>query len=332
VTGASGFIGGHLVRRLVGDGFAVRVLVRPDSEAGSLAGLGVEIARGDLADRASLARAAAGCAVVYHLAALTSIRSRSEDEFEATNVLGSANLAAAAAEAGARRFVHVSSCGVYGFRNRFPADEATPLRPDTPYRRSKARGESAVLECADRTGLPVVIARIASIYGPRATNWARLCRSIQSGGFRMIGNGRNRLHLTHVTDIVDGFRRCAETPGIERRCYNLAAAEAISIGALVARLAEALGANVKRRALPALPFRTTRHVDLALTNLFGLKLRRLHSYDLFLGDRVFDISRARKELGYDPRVSAEEGLPELVADLREAGRLARCSGTIRPPN
>jgi nucleoside-diphosphate-sugar epimerase len=148
----------------------------------------------------------------------------------------------------------------------------------------------------------------------------------------MIGNGRNRLHLTHVTDIVDGFRRCAETPGIERRCYNLAAAEAISIGALVARLAEALGANVKRRALPALPFRTTRHVDLALTNLFGLKLRRLHSYDLFLGDRVFDISRARKELGYDPRVSAEEGLPELVADLREAGRLARCSGTIRPPN
>ena len=321
VTGATGFIGSHVVERLVADGHTVRALVRQDSDTGRLEAIGVGIVRGDLGDPPSLARAAASCEHVYHLAALTSIRSRTKEEFHATNVIGSANVAAAAAGAGVARFVHVSSCGVYGFRNRFPADESTPLRPDTPYRMSKARGEEEVLKSAEGTGMQVVIARISSIYGPGATNWVPFCRSIQAGRFRMIGNGRNRLHLTHVADIVDGLRLCAETPGIGGRRYNLAAAKAVPIGDLVAIVAGALHASVDRVAWPAFPFRATRYLDLTLTNVLGLKLRRLHSYDLFLGDRVFDIARARAELGYDPKVSPEEGVPQLVEGFREAGLL-----------
>lgn len=321
VTGATGFIGSHLVERLLGDDHVVRALVRPGAEAEGLARRGVEIARGDLGDPGSLDRAAAGCALVYHLAAITSRRSPSKEEFLATNVVGSANVAAAAVRAGVRRFVHVSSCGVYGFRNRFPASESTPVRPDTPYRVSKARGEEAVLERAERTGMEVVVARIASIYGPRANNWVMLCRSIQSGRFRLIGNGRNRIHLTHVADIVEGLRLCAETPGIEGRRYNLAAAEGVAIGDLVTIVARALNASPTRTAWPAFPFRATRYIDLALTNMLGLRIKRLHSYDIFLSDRVFDISRARSELGYDPKVSIEEGVPGLVASYREAGLL-----------
>jgi nucleoside-diphosphate-sugar epimerase len=320
VTGATGFIGGCLSRALVADGVRARALVRPGTDAGRLSP-GMELVPGDLTDPDSLESAAEGCALVYHVAAVTSSRNASKREIEEVNVKGSANMAAAAARAGARRFVHVSTCGVYGHRNRFPADEATPMRPDTPYRISKARAERAVLHTARETGLPVVVARLASIYGPGATNWLRICRSIRTNRFRMIGDGRNRVHLGHVFDVVDGLRRCAETPGIEGRCYNLAAAEPLAIGELVATIARALGVRTTRRPWPALPFRVSRHIDLALCRYLGLKLRRLHSYDLFLSDRSFHVAKARDELGYRPRIPAADGLAAMVGEFVENGSI-----------
>ena len=320
VTGATGFIGGRLARGLVADGVAARALVRRGTDRARLPEE-LELVPGDLTDPASLEGAAEGCAVVYHVAAVTSSRNASNREIEEVNVKGSADMAAAAARAGARRFVHVSTCGVYGHRNRFPADETTPMRPDTPYRVSKARAERAVLEAARGTGMSVVVARLASIYGPGGTNWLPICRSIRTNRFRMVGDGRNPVHLGHVFDIVDGLRRCAETPGIEGRCYNLAAAEPLAIGELVATIAQALGVRTTRRSLPAFPFRVTRHVDLALCRHFRMKLRRLHSYDLFLSGRSFDIARARSELGYRPRISAAEGLTAMVEEFRENGSI-----------
>lgn len=321
VTGATGFIGGHLVRRLLAEGHGVRALVRAGTDPGPLEQEGAEVVRGDLADPVALTRAATDCAHVYHVAALVSAQLRSRRDLEATNVVGPANVAAAAGRAGALRLVHVSSCGVYGSRNRFPADETTPLRPDTPYRVSKARGERAVTEGGERAGLPVVIARISAVIGPGGKQWARLCRSIRDGDFRLIGDGRNRLHLGDVTDIVDGLVRCAETPGVEGRCYNLAGATPVTMGELAATIAEELGAGPSKRPWPALPFRATRQIDKALTRFLGLRLRRLHSYDLFLGDRWFDISRARRELGYDPRVSVAESVRAIVRDYRRVGLL-----------
>jgi dihydroflavonol-4-reductase len=325
VTGATGFIGGRLSRALLAGGRRVRAIVRPDADAAGLP-TGLELVRGDLTDPDSLDSAAAGCGLVYHVAAITSSRSATDRERQAVNVDGAAHMAASAARAGARRFVHVSSCGVYGHRNRFPATETTPLRPDTRYRISKARGEAAVLEVARTTGLPVVVARLASIYGPAAGNWLRLCRSVRAERFRMIGDGRNPVHLGHVDDVVDGLRRCAETSGIEGRCYNLAGAEPVPIGELVATIARALGTDVARRPWPAFPFRLSRHLDLALSRGLGLDLRRLHSYDLFLGGRWFDIARARDELGYRPRVAAAEGLAEMAREFVADGSIDRGGG------
>lgn len=314
VTGVTGFIGGCLARALVANGLRVRALVRPHTDPGRIPA-GVEVVTGDLTQPDTLKDTAEGCALVYHLAAITGSRNASMQEREDVNVKGSKDMAAAAARAGARRFVHVSTCGVYGRRNRFPADETSPMRPDTPYRISKARAERAVLDTAQSTGLPVVVARLASIYGPGATKWLPLCRSIRTNRFRMIGDGRNPLHLGHVLDIVEGLRRCAETPGIEGRCYNLAAAEPVSIGELVGTIERALGTRTTRRPWPAFPFRVSRHVDLALSRHLGVKLRRLHSYDLFLSGRWFDITRARDELGYTPRVAAADGLAAMAREF-----------------
>ena len=266
-------------------------------------------------------RAATGCARVFHVAAVTSTSARSKREYEATNVVGPANVARAAARAGVDRLVHVSSCGVYGFRCPSPADESAPLAPDTPYRRSKARGERAVMAEAERSGLAVVIARLSSVYGPRARNWVRICRTIQDGRFRMIGDGRSRVHLVHVDDIVAGLRACADMPGIEGRCYNLAGPAPISMGGLVEALSRALGVESSRVAWPAFPFRLARLLDLTAARTIGHRPRRLGSYDLFLADRCFDITRARTEIGYRPRVSAEEGMARLALHYRAEGLL-----------
>lgn len=320
VTGATGFIGGCLARALVADGFRVRALVRQQSDPGRISA-GMELVTGDLAEPDTLADVAEGCALVYHVAAVTSSHSASNLERAAVNVNGAVAMAAAAARAGARRFVHVSTCGVYGHRNRFPADESSPMRPDSPYRISKARAEEAVLDEARRTGLQVVIARLANIYGPGATNWLPMCRSIRTDTFRMIGDGRNPVHLGHVFDVVDGLRLCAETPGIEGHRYNLAGAVPVSIARLVATIERALGVRTTRRPWPAFPFRLTRHIDLAVCRHLGMSLRRLHSYDLFLGGRSFDISRARRELGYRPRIAAEEGLTAMVEEFVRNGSI-----------
>ena len=195
------------------------------------------------------------------------------------------------------------------------------MRPDNPYRISKARGEKAVTACGEETGLAVVIARISATIGRGARNWIRMCRSIDNGDFRMIGSGRNRMHLADVGDIADGLVRCADAPGVEGRSYNLAGARPVTMGELAATLFAALGTTPNKRPWPALPFRVTRQVDLALTRFLGLRLRRLHSYDLFLGERWFDISRARVDLGYEPRGSIEESVREMVEGYRRDGLL-----------
>ncbi|HET9334750.1 MAG TPA: NAD-dependent epimerase/dehydratase family protein [Gemmatimonadota bacterium] len=320
VTGGSGFVGGYLVENLVADGYAVRALARPGADTQRLERIAT-VVRGDLSDVDALERAATGCSRVFHVAAVTSTSARSKREYEATNVAGPANVAIAAARAGVERLVHVSSCGVYGFRCPSPADESAPLAPDTPYRRSKAGGERAVMAAAERSGLAVVIARLSSVYGPRARNWVRICRTIQEGRFRMIGDGRNRVHLVHVDDIVAGLRACADTPGIEGRPFNLAGPAPISMGELVDTLSRALEVESNRARWPAFPFRLARLFDLTAAHTIGHRPRRLGSYDLFLADRCFDITQARIELGYQPRVSAEEGMARLALHYRAEGLL-----------
>lgn len=322
VTGGTGFIGSHVARCLADAGWPVRALARPAGDARSLESAGVEVARGDLRDPASLGRAVAGCAGVLHVAALVSSRLPTRRDLEAVNVEGTRSLAAAAVEAGVRRFVQVSTCGVYGSRGPVPASESARLEPDTAYRISKARGERAATDVAERTALGVVVARICAVLGPGGSNWLRMCRSIADGGFRRIGDGQNRLHFAEVSDVVDGLVRCLETSGIEGRAYNLAGPAPITLERLVDTLAGEIGVAPRKRPWPGWPFRATRRIDLALSRHRSREPRRLHSYDLFLADHAFDISRARRELGYEPRVAIEDALRRLVRDYRRAGVLS----------
>ena len=215
ITGATGFIGGNLAEALVKEGHEVRALARLTSDTSRLKRLDVEIVNGDLRDEAATKTAVAGCERVYHLAAKTTKDHLTKRKYYAHNVQGTKNLAEAALNAGVRRFVYASSVGVYGTLANSGIDENTTPRPDSYYRETKYAGEKELLRLHKENGLPVVVARLGSVYGPGSRVWLDVFRKVATGDFRIIGTGDNLNHWIYVDDLVDGLRRCAETTGVE---------------------------------------------------------------------------------------------------------------------
>lgn len=320
VTGATGFTGGHLARVLVARGQRVRALVRDPARAGALAESGLEIAPGDLRDRSALMDAVRDMDVVYHIAALYREAGLPERDYFAVNATAVGTLIDAAASAGVRRLVHCSTVGVHGDVEHPPADEDAPLRPGDVYQRSKAEGEQVARQAAERTGVEVVIARPSGIYGPGDRRLLKLFRGIARRRFLFLGTGDIFYHLTYVDDLVEGFRRCGETPGAAGRTYILAGGEVTTLTELVEAIAREAGVAPPRLRLPVWPFWIAGALcEAACTPLRiepPLYRRRV---DFFTKSRAFDISRARRELGYAPQVGLADGIRRTLTWYRQQG-------------
>ena len=322
VTGATGFIGSHLVRSLVADrraGSAVRALVQPGQDATALTKLDVEVVPGDLRDAAAVKAAARGCKQVFHLAAQS--RGHGARLHREVNVEGTRNVVSACLEAGVDRLVHASTAGVYGLIRDPPAHEASPTRPNSHYRATKLLAEEHLRGGHARDGLPVVIARLTDTVGAGTLSWLGLCRAVAMPGFRRIGAGRNVNQLCHVSDIVAGLKLCAERPGIEGRSYILSGERAIPVAELIAWIAEDLGVPPSRRQLPDPPFQAVTLLGDLLFRKLGVEVPVLYRYALFVTQKAYDISRAREELGFVPTASVREGVHAMLAWYREAGHL-----------
>ena len=209
VTGANGFLGSAVVRALLADGMAVRAFVRPGSDRRNLAGLDVEIATGDLTERDSLHRAAAGCSAVLHVAADYRLWVADSAPMYRANVEGSVNVLEAAAASGATRMVYTSSVAVLGInRDRTPADEDTPVTVTDMvghYKRSKFLAEQAVRRRASELGFPVVTVNPSTPIGPRdikPTPTGRILLDAAAG--RMPAFVDTGLNLVHVDDVALG--------------------------------------------------------------------------------------------------------------------------------
>lgn len=325
VTGATGFIGGHLVAALAAEGPGTRALVRPGTDATSLETLGVEVVRGDLADAPAICRAVAGCDVVYHLAGLTSTKPAGRRAYDAVNVMGTRNVARAALDAGVGRLVYGSSIGTFGAAfGRRPVNEMTPPRPDSVYRASKLAGEREVTAAA-RNGLPSVIARIGSTMGPGARHWLGLFGAVAERRVRRIGAGTNRIQPVHVTDVIAGLRRCGTVPGIEGGLFLLPGPEPITVGEFLERIAAAVGTTLPPRRLPGAPFRAWYRLGQLVVQRTGRAIPWGHRHKLFFADEWFDFSRTRSRLGYAPRISVVESIGQTAEWLRAEGLLPSAS-------
>ena len=326
VTGATGFTGGHLAAGLARRGHRVRALVRPRSlerfhESG-LGKLGVEPIEGDLAIVESIQRAAEGVAVVYHIAATYREAGQPHAAYRRINVDGTRHVLEAAHRAGVGRVVHCSTGGVHGHISEPPANEDAPFNPGDVYQETKLEAEQLAREYGRINPLEVVVARPIGIYGPGDTRFLKMFRGLARRRFPLLGSGEISYHLTYIDDLVEGFRLCAEVPAAAGRTYLLAGARYTTLNELIELIASELKVDPPRWHWPVWPFWTAGLVCEAVCVPLRIEpplyRRRV---DFYTKSRAFDITRARTELGYDPKVDLVEGIRRTAAWYRERGVL-----------
>jgi nucleoside-diphosphate-sugar epimerase len=320
VTGATGFIGRHLVQRLTADRNRVRALALPNEDTSTIDRLGVEIVRGDVCDYESVKRAAVNCERIFHLAARTESSGPSRKDFKEVNVQGTENVARAAIAAGAGRIVFCSSGALYGrdLKNRAINEETIPV-PDSTYGQSKFLAEQVLLTHHRRDGLSVVLARTSAVLGPGAMSWLNLFRTIAAGRFRLIGDGHNYHHVADISDIIEGLALCGSVIGIEGKTFILSGASPVRLVDLVQTIVEELRAPGLPANLPAGPFRLYAAASRHLFSWIGHRLPRADRIDLCLGDRAYDLSLSGGVLGYSPKVTTVEAVHRTAVWFREHG-------------
>lgn len=317
VTGAGGFIGSHLVERLLVDGWHVKAFVRYSShdQYGALvhAADGVldaaELVPGDLRDADAVRRAVEGCDAVLHLGAIIAIPysySAPRDVVE-TNVLGTLNVLEAARACGTARVVHTSTSEVYGSARQLKMDEAHPLQGQSPYSASKIGADKLVEAYHLSFGLPAVTLRPFNTFGPRQSPRAvipTILGQALAGGAVRLGSLSPTRDFTYVSDTVAAFALAAVVPGVEGQVVHLGTGVEASVGDLVELAGEVVG-----RPLEVV-------VDDQRVRPPASEVQRLLS----------DPSHAKDVLGWTPEVSLAEGLRRTAAWLTDAREWFRLPG------
>lgn len=325
VTGASGFIGGHLTKRLVEEGYRVRCLVRPTSDVAALERLGVELVRGDLASSAALAGAVEGCRYVVHSAAMVSDWGTVK-EIRQVNVLGTRNLLTAAAGASVERFVQFSTTDVYGYPGERAVDEVPRASGfQNWYAQTKLEAEQAARQVEATSGLKLVILRPATVYGPGSKEVVgEMAAALRGGHMLLIAGGSALAGLTYVENVIDAAMLALTHPGAAGGAFNVTDGLPITWRAFLDDLADGLGYRRVRWSLPYGMARTTaialEQAYRSLRRMTGLTLPPLLSrqaVDVLGRPQDFSNHKLRAELGWTPRVDYAAGLTETLVWLRE---------------
>jgi nucleoside-diphosphate-sugar epimerase len=324
ITGASGFIGGRLAARMATSGRPLRCLARAGSDVSALNGLDLQIVRGDLADPVSLAAAAAGCERVVHCAALVSDWA-TVAEIKATNVVGTRNLLAAAAQAGVRRVVHISTTDIYGHPGRRDvAETAQPGRFSNWYAQTKLEAEEELLQAAAGNRLQAVVLRPATVYGPGSTDVVgEIAKALRGGHMLLIGRGEALAGLCYVENLIDAILLALEEPAADGCAFNISDGLDVTWRRFTGDLAAGLGCPAPRLSLPYLPaaavavaleqgYRLLRRA----TGLATAPLLSRQAVQVLGRDQDFSNDAARRTLGWQPRVGYAEGLAATLAWLQ----------------
>lgn len=298
VTGGAGFIGSHLVDRLMAEGR--RVLVIDNLAVGRLDNLvqhradpRFRFVQANVSDRAAMRELLAGADRVFHLAALADIvpSVQNPEAYYDANVNGSFAVAEAAKAAGVRRLVYAASSSCYGIPDCYPTPETAAIRPQYPYALTKRLGEEILLHWAQVYTLPVVSLRFFNVYGPRARTSGTygavfgifLAQKLAGKPLTVVGDGTQSRDFTYVSDVVDAILAAAER-GRAGQVYNVGSGATVSVN----RLVELIGTD-QIEHLPKRPGEP---------------------------DCTFaDITRIREDIGWTPRIPIEDGVARLLLDL-----------------
>jgi nucleoside-diphosphate-sugar epimerase len=312
VTGGNGFVGRHVVAALQARGDSVHVLALPSEDTRLLEERGVEVHRGDIREPGTLVAPMEGADGVLHLAAMMDVW-RPLADYRAVNVAGTENVCRAALAAGVGRLVHMSSSSVYGMALGRPADESFPLIPfPDAYPRTKAAGDRLVHRMVVKEGLPAVIVRPDQIFGPGDhLHFGRMADRLRSGTSVIVGAGDNALPLVYISDVVQGLLLALDDPDAVGEVFNIGNDRPLTQKQLLQAIAREVGARPPRVHMPYRALYAAGYVAERLAS-HGPSSRRPPITRLgvaFAGtDNRYGIGKARRELGYEPRVDLGEGV------------------------
>jgi len=330
ITGATGLLGGHLIKELQDRNESIRALVLPVENADRLQAQGVEVVRGDITDASTLAPAVKDVDLIFHLAGMMGVW-RPLADYRLVNVTGSENLYKAAQVAKVRRFVHTSSHTVYGLGHGRFLTENDPLRPDPdPYSLTKAEGDRLMRRLMLDSDVETVILRPGTFFGPGdRLHFGRMAQKVKDGKGLIIGKGDNALPFCYVTDVVQGFLLAAYHKNAPGNVYNITNDRPLTQLEMFNEIANAVDGKRPTLHLPYLPIyygsivaekvvaRITRTKPI-VTQLGAL---------MFGSDNKHSVEKARRELGFEPKVDLREGI-KLAAEWFNAGGMQQPSVTL----
>jgi ornithine--oxo-acid transaminase len=325
VTGASGFIGGHIAQRLLLDGYQVRCLARASSDTALLERLGVEIAVGDLADPVSLKEAVSGSRFVVHCAAMVTDWG-TKDELERVNVVGSRYLLEAAADAQIDRFVHISTTDVYGHPGGADIDENYQAQGFRNwYSQTKLAAEAEVRRVERERSLPVVILRPATVYGPRSVEVVgKIAKALRAGNMLVVDGGVRVAGLCYIDNLVDAALLVLKHEGAPGQAFNISDGVKITWKQFLDNLGSGIGGKPVRLSAPywlanalgsglEIGYRRVRE----LTKLRSEPLLSRQAVQVLGHDQSFSTRKAQEVLGWSPRVDYDTGLRSTIEWLQQ---------------
>lgn len=322
VTGGTGFVGRHFVAALAGRGEAVRVLSRRHWDPGPLSAEGVQ---GDLLDSDSLPPALHRVTAVVHLAAVLPGPHTQDRDLWESNVEGTRRIARAARKAGVKRFVHVSSAGVYGDgdgNGQAPHTESAACHPTNAYELSKLDAEKALAEELRGSKVVWTVLRAGGLYGPGRARAVELYRQVARRRLWLHGPARVLLHPTHVLDLVQAILLAVDAADLGGETLNVAGDRSLLYPELIRMVAERLGVRTTHVALPYPVAWTLAAAGERFLGVFGApapaRLRRLRRRFV---NRALDTTKVREKLRFVP-IALERGLDETIAWARHEGLLA----------
>jgi len=323
ITGATGFTGIELTKKLVEAGLVVSALARGTSDLSPLEGLDIKWFRGDASDEATIEEAVKGQEYVFHLAAAFRDAKSSETDYWNIHVKSTQLIVKEALKnPDFKRYIHISTIGVHGHIENPPATEEYPFSPGDGYQRTKLEAEHWLNEFAPENNLPYTIIRPAAIYGPGDRRLVKLFKMALNPYFLLLGKGKCMYHLVHVDDLTNTFIIAATHPDALGETFISGGDEPIAIADIGKIVAEHFGKTFKILRLPIGPFFLAGDICEAICKPFKIEppiyRRRVAFYSK---DRHFDVSKMRNVLGYAPRHTNRDGIIETATCYAQKGWL-----------
>src|SRR5438874_5136755 len=321
ITGATGLLGGHLIKELQQRNEQIRALVLPVENADSLIERGIEVVRGDITDASSLPPAVKDVDLIFHLAGMMAVW-RPLADYRLVNVTGSENLYKAAQQAGVRRYIHTSSHTVYGLGYGRFLIENDPLRPDPdPYSLTKAEGDRLMRRLMLTSEMETVILRPGTFFGPGdRLHFGRMAQKMKGGKGVIIGRGNNALPFCYVTDVVQGFMLAAYHKNAPGNVYNITNDRPMTQQEIFDAIADDVHGKRPTLHLPYLPI----YYGAIVAEKVVARVTRTKPVVTQLGAMMFgsdnrhSVEKARRELGYEPKVDLRTGIT-VAAEWFNAG-------------